>query len=71
MESHLVKDESMLVVVRCVGLGISSKTEFHNQGILSNLYFMAVGKHTLKNEKRYIKISQSAPYKGPTGRPPK
>ena len=62
-------DNETLLVVRCIGLTVSPKVSFKNVGVLSNMFLRATG-NTSKNEKRILKISQSAPFR-PNGRPPK
>lgn len=68
--SPALDNSKLLLIVRCIGLGVSSKTSFKNVGLWNSLYMKATGKGTTKNEKRVVKISQSEPYK-PAGRPSK
>ena len=47
------------------------EANFKNVGVFSNIYLRATGKNA-SNEKRIIKLSQSAPFKpNINGRPPK
>eukprot|EP01032_Pedospumella_encystans_P019344 gene19344-21993_t len=63
-------DNETLLVLRCVGLSVSAKSNFKNVGVLSNIYLRATGKNA-SNEKRIVKLSQSAPFKpNINGRPP-
>jgi hypothetical protein len=63
-------DNETLLAIRCVGLNVSPKTTFKNVGVLSNIFLRATGAKNATNEKRTLKLSQSAPYR-PGGRPPK
>ena len=63
-------DNETLLIIRCVGLAVSPKAAFKNVGMLSNIFKLATGVKSATNEKRTVKISQSAPFK-PNGRPPK
>ena len=63
-------DNETLLVLRCVGLTVSPKAAFKNVGVFSNIFMRATGTKTATNEKRTMKLSQSAPFK-PNGRPPK
>jgi hypothetical protein len=65
-------ENETLLVVRCIGLAVSPKATFKNVSMLSNIFKKATGGNMFKvsNEKRVIKISQSASFR-PNGRPPK
>lgn len=52
-------DGSLLVSVRCLGLGISSKSPLPTAGLFSNLYVSMTKNPNVKNEKKYVKIEQS------------
>lgn len=54
--------ETYLLAIRCVSLAISSKTVFNNIGLLTNLYVRATKSPAVKNERRWIKLSQSEPF---------
>lgn len=62
--------QSLSVAVRCLGLRVNPKASFQHVGVLNSLYLRYTNQGQPKNEKRYIKVSQSEPFK-PTGRPPK
>lgn len=64
----LTPPRSVLLSVYCLGLNLA-KTTFSGIGSLSKLYVLATNP-TVKNEKRYIKISQSDPFRI-NGRPSK
>lgn len=57
------------LILRIFGLHVSSSAVFKSIGKLANLIVYATS-NVVKNEKRYIKLSQSAPFK-PNGRPPR
>jgi hypothetical protein len=69
MEALKIED-SLLLAVSCSGLKVSSDANLPNSGLFSNLYKMAVKNPVAKNEKRFVKVSQSEPFI-PAGRPPK
>lgn len=58
---------SIYISVRCIGLNVSSKTQFPNVGLLSNLYLRTISSN-VKNERKQIRISQSDHFR-PGGRP--
>jgi hypothetical protein len=55
-------DGSLLVSVRCLGLGISSKSPLPTAGLFSNLYVSWSKNPNVKNEKKYVRIEQSDHY---------
>eukprot|EP00981_Chlorochromonas_danica_P002888 scaffold579_cov146-Ochromonas_danica.AAC.6 len=62
MAQGFADDETYLLAIRCVSLAISSKTVFNNIGLLTNLYVRATKSPAVKNERRWIKLSQSEPF---------
>ena len=59
MAQFVEHDGSLLVSVRCLGLGISSKSPLPKAGLFSNLYVSLTKSPTVKNEKKYVRIEQS------------
>jgi hypothetical protein len=57
-------DKKYRLIVRCIGLGVSSKSLTQNKGMLTNFMNMSTGNSKLKNEQRYIKLYQSEPLHG-------
>jgi hypothetical protein len=69
MTDPLISTTKFLLSVRCLSLHIKKNVNF-NKGMMSSLMDMARGPQVAKNERRRIKISQSAPYEL-SGRPPR
>ena len=59
----------LLLSIRCMSLHIRKNANF-STGLISSVMQLATGPQTAKNEKRRIKVSQSAPYEL-SGRPPR
>ena len=69
MTDPLANTTKFLLCVRCLSLHVKRDMNV-NKGMMSSLMEMARGPQTAKNERRRIKISQSAAYEL-AGRPPR
>lgn len=68
MADPLENTTKFLLSVRCMSLHVKKDVNFH-KGVMSSLMDLARGPQVAKNERRRIKISQSAAYEL-SGRPP-